>query len=180
MSQATDVLRHEHDAILLALKILNKISDEVSAGKTTADNVAIFLDWLREFSDTCHHGKEEGLLFPAMIEAGQPAEGGSIAEMLSDHEEGRTLIVTMAAATTPAMKPVEFSKAATAYIAHMREHIDKENNVVFPLADQVIDPKILDGLVAAFDRHEEEVMGHGRHEQLHDMLDELKVKYLDS
>lgn len=62
MSQATDVLRHEHDAILLVLKILDKISDEVSVGK-------------REFSDTCHYGKEEGLLFPAIIEAGRPASG---------------------------------------------------------------------------------------------------------
>ncbi|MFA7440996.1 MAG: hemerythrin domain-containing protein [Sphingomonadaceae bacterium] len=180
MSQATDILKHEHDAILLALKILEKIADEVSAGKTTADNVSTFLDLLREFSDTCHHGKEEDLLFPAMIEAGLPKEGGPVSVMLSEHEEGRTLIAAMAAATRPTMKPTEFSQAATAYIAHMRQHIDKENNVLFPMADQMVDRQVLDGLVPAFDRHEEEVMGHGRHEQLHDMLKELKSKYLDS
>src|SRR3546814_8480944 len=68
VSQATDVLKHEHDAILMALKILDQISGEARQGNATSADVVQFLGFLREFVDTCHHGKEEGLLFPAMIE----------------------------------------------------------------------------------------------------------------
>src|SRR3546814_5596547 len=78
VSQATDVLKHEHDAILMAIKILDQISDEARQGNATSTDVTQFLGFLREFADTCHHGKEEGLLFPAMIEAGLSADGGPI------------------------------------------------------------------------------------------------------
>ncbi len=179
MSQAIDVLRHEHDAILMALKILDQISDEARQGKATSADVMRFLAFLREFADTCHHGKEEGLLFPAMIAAGQPAENGPISDMLSDHAQGRTLVAAMASATEPVMSPTTFAQAATAYTDHMRAHIETENTVLFPMADRIIAPAVMDGLVSAFERHEEEVMGSGRHEQLHDMLKELKAKYLE-
>ncbi|UNK78090.1 hemerythrin domain-containing protein [Sphingopyxis granuli] len=180
MSQATDVLKHEHDAILMALKILDKISNEARQGNATSADILKFLGFLREFADTCHHGKEEGLLFPAMIEAGLPADGGPVSVMLSEHEQGRALVAAMANAIEPTMSPTAFSEAAAAYIAHMRAHIEKENTVLFPMADQVVAAEVLDGLVGAFDRHEEEVMGSGRHDELHDMLKELKVKYLDA
>lgn len=180
MSQATDVLRHEHDAILMALRILEQISDKARQGAATSADILQFLGFLREFADTCHHGKEEGLLFPAMIDAGLPADGGPVSVMLSEHEQGRSLVAAMADATEPTLSPATFSEAASAYVDHMRTHIETENAVLFPMADRVVAPDVMDGLVAAFERHEEDVMGSGRHEQLHDMLRELKVKYLDS
>lgn len=180
VSQATDVLRHEHDAILMALRILDQISNETRQGNATSTDVGQFLGFLREFADTCHHGKEEGLLFPAMIEAGLPADGGPVSIMLAEHEQGRTLVAAMAAATEPSMSPVKFSDAAAAFTHHMRTHIEQENTVVFPMADRLVAPDVLEALVSAFERHEENVMGSGRHEQLHDMLKELKAKYLDA
>lgn len=180
VSQAIDVLRHEHDAILMALKILDQISDAARQGNATSADVMRFLGFLGEFADTCHHGKEEGLLFPAMIAAGLPADGGPISVMLSDHAQGRMLVAAMASATEPVMSPTAFAQAATAYADHMRAHIEKENTVLFPMADRIIASDVLDGLVSAFESHEENVMGSGRHEQLHDTLKELKVKYLGS
>jgi len=44
-----------------------------------------FIGFLKEFADKCHHGKEEGLLFPALIQAGLPEKGGPIGVMLADH-----------------------------------------------------------------------------------------------
>jgi hemerythrin-like domain-containing protein len=180
MSPAIDVLRHEHDAILMSLEVLNQIAEEARQGNVTSSDVLSFLDFLREFADKCHHGKEEGLLFPAMIEAGLPKETGPISVMLTEHEQGRTLVAAMAGAVHPEIKPLEFSKAATAYITHLTAHIDKENTVLFPMADRIVAQHVMESLAPAFERHEEEVIGHGRHEQLHDMLKELKSKYLRS
>src|SRR3546814_8508660 len=51
VSQATDVLKHEHDAILMALKILDQISGEARQGNATSADVVQFLGFLREFVD---------------------------------------------------------------------------------------------------------------------------------
>lgn len=168
MSQATDVLRHEHDAILMALKILDQISMEARLGNEKPADSLRFLGFLREFADTCHHGKEEGLLFPAMIEAGTPASDGPVSVLRSEHEHGRALVAAMAEAVESPMSPERFSNVATDYAHHMRTHIAKENDEIFPMADRLVAPDVLDGLVSAFERHEEQVMGTGRHEDLHD------------
>lgn len=177
MSQAIDTLRHEHDAILVALKILDRLAEQAVAGTAAPADIADFIGFLREFADKCHHGKEEGLLFPAMRAAGVPEQGGPIGVMLSEHEQGRTLVAAMEAASKPALQADAFAREAAAYAAHLRQHIDKENMVLFPMAEQLVDPAVLLSLNEAFEAHEERVIGHGRHEQLHDMLKALKVKY---
>ena len=178
MSVATDVLKHEHEAILLGLRILEQIATRAKEGKVAPQDAIAFLAFLREFADKCHHGKEEGFLFPEMIKSGLPQKSGPISVMLSEHEEGRALIAAMAASASPVMKGQEFAQAAHAYITHLTAHIDKENHVLFPMADRMIRPEALEELAAAFERHEEQVIGHGRHEELHDMLKDLKKKYL--
>lgn len=180
MSAAIDVLRHEHDAILMALRILDRIAEHAGKGTLAPADAAAFLGFLREFADKCHHGKEEGLLFPAMIEAGLPPQGGPIAMMLNEHEEGRSLVAAMGKASEPALDSKAFVAAANAYSAHLRAHIEKENTVLFPMAEQVVPAEVLDGLTERFEQYEEEVIGHGRHEELHGMLKELKARYIDA
>ncbi|MFA7585593.1 MAG: hemerythrin domain-containing protein [Novosphingobium sp.] len=177
MSEAISVLRHEHDAILMALSILDRIAEKVRQDDAEPGDVASFLGFLRDFADTCHHGKEEGLLFPAMIAAGLPAESGPVAVMLAEHAEGRDMIAAMRAASEPTLDSARFSDAAAHYAAHMRQHIDKENAVLFPMAEQIIPAATLDALASGFEEHEEKVMGHGRHEELHAMLHDLKARY---
>ena len=86
-------------------------------------------------------------------------------------------VAAMEAASKPALQADAFAREAAAYAAHLRQHIDKENMVLFPMAEQLVDPAVLLSLNEAFEAHEERVIGHGRHEQLHDMLKALKVKY---
>src|SRR3546814_14569166 len=140
----------------MAIKFLDQNSDEAGQGNATATDVTQCLGFLREFADTGHHGKEEGLLFPAMIEAGLSADGGPISVMLSEHEQGRALVAAMANATEPAMSPAKFSEAAAAYADHMRAPIEKENTVLFPMADRTDAPEVMHGLVSAFEERKGE------------------------
>ena len=66
MSQAIDDLRHEHDAILSALDILDSVEVAARQGTAATGDLAAFISFLKEFVDKCHHGKEEGMLFPAL------------------------------------------------------------------------------------------------------------------
>jgi len=96
MSKAIDDLKHEHEAILFTLKILDKVAGS-GAGKSAFDSgdARSLVGFLKEFVDKCHHGKEEGMLFPAMQAAGIPNAGGPIGAMLAGHSQGRALIQGM-------------------------------------------------------------------------------------
>src|SRR5512139_3025692 len=131
MSAAIDVLRHEHDAILIALRILDRIAEHAGKGTLPHPDAAGFIGFLKEFADKCHHGKEEGLLFPALVNAGMSEKQGPVAVMLSEHVEGRQHIQKMEAALAGSLDGQKFSDAASAYIHLLRAHIDKENNVLF-------------------------------------------------
>ena len=113
-----------------------------------------------------------------MLAAGLPNEGGPIPVMLHDHEEGRALVAAMDRASRPALDAPAFARAARIYAAHLRTHIGKENEVLFPMADRIVPAEVLARLHDDFELHEERVMGHGRHEQLHAMLKDLKARYL--
>lgn len=178
MSQAIDDLRHEHDAILSALDILDSVEVAARQGTAATGDLAAFISFLKEFVDKCHHGKEEGMLFPALAKAGASERAASVRTLLSEHEQGRSLIKAMEAASSPALQPEQFSAAAKAYSHHLRAHIEKENEVLFPTAEQVLGEGELASLHAAFEKHEDAVIGHGRHEELHHTLQALKAKYL--
>jgi hemerythrin-like domain-containing protein len=178
MSKAIDDLRHEHEAILSALAILDAMTGRLGgAGAPSAVDLRGFLGFLKEFADRCHHGKEEGILFPALVEAGIPEKGGPIGQMLAEHAEGRKLIKGMEVAIEGAVDARAFTVAANGYASLLRAHIGKENDVLFPVGEKVLTSVQLDGIFERFEEHEEKVIGHGRHEELQSMLKELKLKY---
>jgi hemerythrin-like domain-containing protein len=55
----------------------------------------------------------------------------------------------------------------------MRLHIDKENKVLFPLADRLFTPADQQALLQDFDKHEAEEIGAGVHERYHQLAHEL-------
>lgn len=135
MSMPTDILRDEHRIILEALDVLASAADRVANGGALPDGWwPELIEWLRAFADRNHHAKEERSLFPAMVKAGVPSEGGPVGVMLEEHVQGRALVQAMAAAA-----PGERPAIAWRYVRLLRDHIEKENGVLFPLADAVLD-----------------------------------------
>lgn len=178
MSKAITDLMNDHEAILSALNIFSRILTVVPAtAQNNPDELVDFIAFLKEFADKCHHGKEEGILFPAMIAAGIPDRGGPIGVMMSEHIQGRGFIHDMETALEEPMDRAAFEKAGRNYIDLLRMHIQKENTVLFPMADRVIKAEDLERMNIAFEEHEEKVIGHGRHEELHALLEKLGTKY---
>src|SRR5512136_3114892 len=96
MSKAIDDLKHEHEVIVSALGILDNMVVQIGKGRyPEKEDVKDFIGFLKEFADKCHHGKEEGILFPTLTRAGMPKQGGPVAVMLSEHVEGRAFIQQM-------------------------------------------------------------------------------------
>ena len=181
MKTAIEDLIHEHKAIQHALNILEKMSERIeNNGDADKSDIKSFLEFLKEFADKCHHGKEEIFLFPALEKAGIKKEGGPIGAMLFDHTRGRNYIKQMQNSILKnQVDRLLFVKASYDYISLMRSHIQKENTVLFPLIDIKLSVSEQNDLYEKFENHEEKVIGMGRHEQLHNILEDLAIKYLN-
>jgi hemerythrin-like domain-containing protein len=166
--KATALLSDEHRVIERVLgaveKLLQKPANEAIEPWRKA------LDFIRHFADQCHHIKEEKVLFPAMEAHGIPSEGGPIGMMLMEHEEGRSYVRAMFAALARVERgdpsaPSDLYENARGYLRLLREHIQKEDDVLFRMADEVISADEQRQLLKAFETHEAEEMGAGVHEK---------------
>ncbi|MEI6518541.1 MAG: hemerythrin domain-containing protein [bacterium] len=181
---ATQELRNEHEGILIMLNVIEKIATDLKTGKAAnLDHLDKIIDFLTTFVDKCHHGKEEDLLFPALVKAGVPNEGGPVGVMLAEHTQGRTYIKAMKDAlnllhTGDVEAQILFADAALGYVFLLRDHIAKENNVLFVMAENRLSPEEHTILAAGFKKIEDERIGAGVHEQFHALLDQLKDLYL--
>jgi len=180
----TEELKEEHQGILLMLKILDKVCVKLeSKEKVDPDHLERIVEFFRVFADKCHHGKEEDLLFPEMEKSGVPKERGPIGVMLIEHDQGRAFVKGMGEAATRYKKGestglAEFTKNARDYIALLTQHINKENNILFPMGDRAISREKQGELVEAFETLEREKIGAGTHEKFHQLLHHLQEVYL--
>lgn len=167
----TGVLREEHEVILRALTVLERVGRTMAQGKTVPrETIASLANFFRTFADRCHHAKEEAHLFPALVEHGIPNEGGPIGVMLSEHEEGRALVRTFAEGD-----PAIAISAIRRFVILLRDHIAKENEVLFPLSDEVLPQQEQAAMMNAFELAESEVAGPGVHQRLIAELEQLEA-----
>ncbi|MFH1176239.1 MAG: hemerythrin domain-containing protein [Acidobacteriota bacterium] len=175
----TQILKHEHQVILLVLQGAEREARAIQAGaEPHLPVIEEIVDFIRAFADRCHHGKEENLLFARMVERGMPREFGPIGVMLHDHEQGRALVGAVAGAISGAASGDRAATATIAtnllaYVALLRAHIEKEDNILYPMADQILSPTDQQELAEGFDRVESEEMGEGTHERYHRLAHRL-------
>ncbi len=182
----TEQLKEEHEAIKIALSILSNVSKKLAAGETVSqEDLGRILEFIKTFADTCHHGKEEDLLFVAMENVGIPRDRGPIAVMLREHEMGRSYVTNMREAVEKykaggSSYSSQFIENAEKYIGLLTQHIDKEDNILYPMADMQLSEEAQHELIEEFEKLEQERIGIGGHEELHELLHRLKDKYLKS
>jgi len=138
--------------------------------------------FLRNFADRCHHAKEETHLFPAMEAKGFPRDGGPTGVMLHEHEEGRGHVRGMAealegAAAGDAAALRAFAQHGRAYVALLRDHIHKEDNILYVMANRVFTPADQQALLAAFHNVETTEVGAGTHEKFLKIANDLADRY---
>ncbi len=178
--KATQVLRGEHEGILAMLAVVEAAAYRLRDGKSVPPDLMVnAVDFFRNFADKCHHSKEEKELFPTLIEHGLPNEGGPVGVMLEEHDQGRAFIRGMSEAAAKYAKGDTSARDALVsntlgYVKLLREHIEKENAMLFPMADSVFNDLEQGELYDAFERIEAEEMGAGVHERYHAMIGEYQ------
>jgi hemerythrin-like domain-containing protein len=175
----TEILSDEHRVIERVLAVLEKLT-QAPVG-SSLDKWKEALVFFRQFADQCHHFKEEKVLFPALEEHGIPREGGPIGMMLMEHEEGRGHVRSMIAAIEQletgnvAAQDLLLSHAR-AYVTLLREHIQKEDDILFRMADEVIPEAEQSEILKRFEAHEAEEMGAGAHEKYLKIAQQLEAR----
>ncbi len=177
-------LKDEHQAVKLTLRILEKISNKLTeGGKVDLEHLDELLEFLTTFVDKCHHGKEEDLLFPALEKAGVLREGGPIGVMLREHDLGRGYIKGLRQGVSDLKNGKD--KAVNLIVENIQNyselltrHIDKEDHILYPMAEQRFSYEQNDKLAKGFAEIEEKRVGPGKHEAFHQMLHHLQEVYL--
>jgi len=182
--KATKQLKEEHEGIKIMLSVMEKIAGNLEKGEElNRDHFTGILGFLKGFTDQCHHGKEEGHLFPAMVERGIPELGGPVGVMLHEHRLGREYVAAMSSAFDQ-WKEGDPSAAGRivstvrSYVELLRNHIEKENNILFNMADQALDEQEQLQMAGDFEKLEQDEIGPGKHEEYHRFLKEMKETYL--
>jgi len=157
----------EHDIIERGLSVLEKVVAQIESGQSVpADFPKWAPQFFRQFADQCHHAKEEDLLFPLLKERGIPEEGGPIGCMLQEHEVGRDCVRRMREASEAAeFDGPAFAAAAKEFIPLLRQHIDKENNILFQMAQNVLSEADDADLTDKFSKVEQERDLDGMHDR---------------
>lgn len=181
--QATKILSDEHRVIEVVLTCLEKMAAQAeSEGRLDKGDAKNAVEFIRNFADACHHGKEEDQLFVMLGERGMPAEGGPVAVMLHEHEQGRAFVRAMdesieAAVSGEADAMTRYVDAARGYVSLLRAHIQKEDTILFPMAGRLLTEDDGKQLLERFHHVEQHHMGEGTHEKYLGLAEALADKY---
>src|SRR5450755_3417008 len=156
--KSVERLMAEHELIERGLVLLEKAVARIDAGQTLPEDFPAWAArFFQQFADKCHHAKEENVFFPVLKKQGIPEQGGPIGVMLHEHVLGRDCVGRMNDASQA--QPVDahkFADAAKQYIPLLRQHIFKENNVLFRMAERVMSEADDDAVTGLFSQVEQE------------------------
>lgn len=140
MNRATHNLENDHVYILKLTEVMEKMAERTVIDPVYVEEV---IDLIRNYADGLHHAKEENLLFPLMVKKGFSIETGPVGVMLAEHVQGREYVKKMAEGVN-ILKQGDFSatsqirEAMMGYAVLLQNHIGKENNVLFRMAENLM------------------------------------------
>lgn len=181
MERATEALKHDHRVIERVLGVLERALFKMEqGGAADRELFGKAIEFFRGFADACHHQKEEQILFPRLAERGIPVEGGPIGVMHEEHEEGRRYLRGLAEGVAALDRDPEQARQlilgnGKGYAGLLRAHIQKEDYVLFPLADGVLTTGEQRELVHRFEEVEHH-LGEGVHDRFVKLAEELEKR----
>jgi len=167
----TRVMVDEHKLILRMIALVEQNTALMEGGRFR--NWQFFLDavdFIRNYADRFHHAKEEDVLFVALVHNGMPEKQSPIEAMLMEHDQGRAHVRGMEDAALRALDgeagqiPV-LAAHAHGYIELLRGHIQKEDDILYPLAERVLPEEVRPAMLAAYLAAEAKTPGVEQHYQ---------------
>lgn len=177
MSRHVDILMQDHALIERGLVLLEK---EIDRGdKMNTAHVKTTIDFLLEYGDECHNMKEENVYFPLIQEKGLPPSG-PVEVMLQEHKQERDMLAVIQqriiALENGESLPLDFREYVGEYLELTKNHIWKENDILYPMGSKVLNSQDDDDLIKEFQRIEKESVGEGGYERFKQILETMEKK----
>jgi hemerythrin-like domain-containing protein len=151
--KSTNFLMQEHKLILRALDVLDAINASAERNRKLDESDTVrLLDFLCWFGDAHHQAKEEAILFPALKRAAA-AQKRPVEHMILEHEQERALIEQLQTAVRLGRIP-DFVSCANKLSSTLRNHIYKEDQILFEITREVLDAAADDEVAARLDHFE--------------------------
>ncbi|MGE4284174.1 MAG: hemerythrin domain-containing protein [Clostridia bacterium] len=172
----------EHKYIKRMLAVIRKYCYKVLKNQPVQyEDFFKMIDFVRNYADKHHHGKEEDLLFNRMME-----EQGSAAEklvrlgMLVEHDLGRLHMQELEEAVRRVMDGDDQAKLdvianAISYTHLLHRHIDKEDNVVYKFAERGLSKETVDKINAECINFESAAKAKGVQDRYLDLLKDFEA-----
>jgi len=155
-TDVTQVMVVEHQLILRMIALVEHNTLLLEQGKFR--NWQFYLDavdFIRNYADRFHHAKEEDVLFVELIKNGMPEKQSPIEAMQIEHDQGRAHVRAIEDAAQKAVDGVLgqatiIAEHAKGYAALLRGHIDKEDTILYPLAERVLPETVRERMLDAY------------------------------
>jgi len=135
---ATENLMKEHQLILRYVDLMERyaaVSLKNPHAPILLEKAACFIEFIHEFADDFHHAKEEDILFRYLEVPGVLTHCNPVPQMLMEHEKARELVRNMEHALQ-AKELSRLAENAAQYAGLLREHIYKEDNILYPMGER--------------------------------------------
>jgi len=137
----TEILKKEHQQILALIEALERECSSITAGgKLNKSFFRQAIYFIRNYADKFHHAKEEDILFFELCkdQTQEKMHCNPVQQMLVEHDSGRQFVKGMEEGLEINDKKLVIENA-NGYASLLREHIFKEDNILYPMADEVLD-----------------------------------------
>jgi hemerythrin-like domain-containing protein len=182
MGDITYHLKHDHRIIERVLRALEGMCVRIEAGESIpAQPVSELYEFLSIFSDGYHHGKEEKYLFPALLREGVAFRGGATDALVREHDRERKLMTDLQGSVRSYVEDnpgsrESFVKIASQYVDLMVEHFQKEDQVLFRIANDSLDENAKADLSQKFAQAEAE-LGPGARSKYEKLASGIEEKW---
>lgn len=178
-----ELMVEEHKNIKRMLEVIRKYCYKILKNeKVKYEDFFILIDFVRNYADKHHHGKEETLLFDRMVnEMGPAAEKLVRHGMLVEHDLGRLHMQELEAAVKKVLDGDDEARLdvianAISYTHLLHRHIDKEDGVVYKYAENNLDKSTLEALNRECERLEQEAREENIQGKYLDMITEFETR----
>jgi len=149
--KCTALLMDDHKIILRCLNILEQMATNVANAKLVdPDDLKTMLRFLRVFADDHHQAREESALFPEIMRTAQ-ANDAAVRQMLFEHDQERSIVEALEDSLYTKQGP-EFVYFANRLTALIRNHIYKEDHILFPIVDRALSAEQDENVAAELDK----------------------------
>ncbi|MCX7908606.1 MAG: PAS domain-containing protein [Ignavibacteria bacterium] len=168
------LLMNDHSIIEKALVILEK---QLARKKKNWTTIQVLFEILWDYGEKNHNMKEEKVYFPLLLERGLP-QSGPVAVMLQEHEVERNYLSKFKEFLSKSEKTEEeiqsFVSEFNDYASLTKDHIWKENDILYPMGRKFVQPDDVPYLANEFKRIERESLGEGAYTRYKTLVDALE------